>query len=148
MSPNVCLPTALRLCLKNPQETEFLDFHLGVFVLPRTHSNSVTHRRGGVASPVLIFPQRRRLPSIHVFTEYNSRKATPCNSRLPKAINSLYLIKFVQIFFSFSGASPAALPASIHFISQAIFLPRIRIVCKPSASCKACSGVLPWISFQ
>jgi len=38
---------------------------------------------------------------------------------------------------------PAFFPASMLFSSQAMFSPRVRIVCIPSLSCFTSSGVLP-----
>ena len=61
---------------------------------------------------------------------------------------SFYRMKLVIILRSRTASTPASLPSWIHFKSQAMLLPRIRIVCKPSSSCAASSAVLPWISFQ
>ena len=58
-------------------------------------------------------------------------------------------IKFVTAPCSRSGAStPCARPASMHFISHAMFLPRLRRICRPSKSCMTSSGVCPNTTFQ
>lgn len=61
----------------------------------------------------------------------------------------LYRIKFVTAPRSRSGASrPCARPASMHFMSHAMFLPRLRRICIPSRSCRTSSGVWPNTTFQ
>ena len=63
---------------------------------------------------------------------------------LIKSAYFYYLIKFVLTFASFLGMLMLlASPTLIHFKSQAIFFPRVRIICIPSRSCTTSSGVLP-----
>ena len=57
-----------------------------------------------------------------------------------------HLIKFVAIHGSCPGGSRFAF--RMDFSIQAIFFPRVRIVCRPSRSCRTSSGVLPWTEFQ
>ena len=55
-----------------------------------------------------------------------------------------YRIKFVRSNASGTGGSiPACRPASMDFSSQAMFLPRVRMICSPSRSCATSSGVFP-----
>ena len=64
-------------------------------------------------------------------------------------VRLLQRIKFVLLLRSASGASmPALRPASMQPSSQAIFLPRFRMICRPSASCIASSALLPCTMFQ
>ena len=59
------------------------------------------------------------------------------------------LIKFVIVGVSRSGSgTPAALPASMHLMSQAMLRARVRIVCRPYRSWRTSSGVFPWTWFQ
>ncbi len=57
-------------------------------------------------------------------------------------------MKLVATFGFSGGSSPCLRARSMHLISQAMFLPRLVMVCKPSASCAASAGVLPWMLFQ
>ena len=43
---------------------------------------------------------------------------------------------------------PALRPASMQCSSQAMLSPRVRMICRPSASCTASSALLPWMEFQ
>ena len=54
----------------------------------------------------------------------------------------------LNILVDCGGLMLLSLPSFIHFISHAIFSPRVRIICKPSRSCITSSGVLPWTIFQ
>ena len=57
-------------------------------------------------------------------------------------------IKLVAIFGFSGGSSPCLRARSMHLMSQAMFLPRLVMVCKPSASWAASSAALPWMLFQ
>ena len=58
-------------------------------------------------------------------------------------------MKLVWLLRSDSGGvMPAALPASMHRSSQARLRPRLRMVCRPSASSATSPGVRPWATFQ
>ena len=57
---------------------------------------------------------------------------------------ALYLMKFVITLGSTSRAGTWA----VAFSSQAMFLPRTRMICRPSASCATSSAVLPWTMGQ
>jgi hypothetical protein len=57
-------------------------------------------------------------------------------------------MKFVDTRFSGSGYGTEVLAASMQRISQAMFFPRVRMVCMPSRSCLTSSGVLPKTPFQ
>ena len=78
-----------------------------------------------------------------VFLSKTSSLRTYSTILLPFALNN-YRIKFVPTLGSSSGnVIPASLPACMDFKSQAIFLPKVRIVCIPSKSCCTSSGVFP-----
>ncbi len=55
-----------------------------------------------------------------------------------------HLIKFVRTETLFCGGRmPCSLPACIHLSRYAMLCPMLRMVCKPSSSCRTSSGVLP-----
>ena len=67
------------------------------------------------------------------------------SNRLRRQGGICYRIKLVRMLFSASGASmPAALPASMHLSTQAMLRPRLRMICMPSSSWRACSALEPW----
>lgn len=58
-------------------------------------------------------------------------------------------IKLVKTFCSAAGScTPAFLPASMHLRSQAIFLPSVCIICRPSLSSMTSLGEKPWTMGQ
>ena len=60
-----------------------------------------------------------------------------------------YRMKFVMGRRGFSGCRrPAALPASMHWSSQAMFRPSSRITAQPSSSCRTWAGLEPWTMAQ
>ena len=60
-----------------------------------------------------------------------------------------YRIKFVRMGVSLSGISmPFSFPSLMHLSSQAIFLPRLLMVCSPSPSSSTCSALEPCTIFQ
>ena len=54
-----------------------------------------------------------------------------------------YRMKFVLWNGSFSGRPYCSLPRAMLFIKKAILRARVRIVCRPSASCAASPGAVP-----
>ena len=59
------------------------------------------------------------------------------------------MMKCVGCHGSISGGlMPAALPAAMHLISQAMLSPKVRMICRPSRSWACSSGLRPWVAFQ
>ena len=62
----------------------------------------------------------------------------------PRKKCEYHLIKFVRTETLFCGGRmPCSLPACIHLSRYAMLCPMLRMVCKPSSSCRTSSGVLP-----
>ncbi len=71
-----------------------------------------------------------------------SRKARPEQCRSGFSGVAAYRMKFVMGRRGFSGCRmPAALPASMHWSSQAMLRPSSCITAQPSSSCRTCCGV-------
>ena len=90
------------------------------------------------------------LSGCHVFNSI--QKPNPIYPRirfllLSSAIVS-YRIKLVLWTGSFAGSPYVSLPSAMLRIKKAIFRASVRMLCKPSASCAASPGAVPWILFQ
>jgi len=91
-----------------------------------------------------------RTDPVHPASVFDSSKVSDHHAIKGTNPDITYLIKFVDtLVSSWTGNdTPAAVPASFSFRSHAMFRPRYRIVCSPSASCLTSSGVFPCTIFQ
>jgi len=59
-----------------------------------------------------------------------------------------YLMKLVRVLATVSGGGTSFSANLITFMIHAMFLPKISMICLPSASCSISPGVWPWATFQ
>ena len=113
---------------------------------------------GAVRAHIQCAPTTRRVAGASVGADFISARTGPQFPPHPAKRTRLlarrwggrgYRMKLVRAPDSAAGASmPAALPASMHWRSQAIFRPRLRMTCMPSRSCLASSAQPPWTMGQ
>ena len=140
-------------CSQKRRKTYCILFYLTSASLPDTASGSyiplIDSRHQPADSLHFLINDASAAVTASSFCKYRSARKIHCDAAHRLSPLADHRIKLVKTFCSAAGScTPAFLPASMHLRSQAIFLPSVCMICRPSLSSMTSLGEKPWTMGQ